>query len=417
MNKTILIWILLLAAALPVLPAAAQDAGGGGAAATEEKAAGGDNADLEQIFGDISVEELKQLVEIAAKRRLEVERKQVRSEIENNFLYEEDEAATKKALKRLTDKPANTQQDNLDRICQAMAIVDIRFAGPYGKFRAGKFAAAAEELAKKLNPEEATYLSAAMHYIYAEALRKSNKPWKAVDAYTNILVNMPERISFGSAAAMAAGEVYESMGRNMYAMEMYVYCLQNYSLTMPKQAAVDMLDKVEKFQKIYSNPLGAVSGMMKGIKKRLDDSDVGKGTRQKQQEVVALLEDLIKTAEEKQRNKKKQQQQQRQRQQRQEAQKKPGQKKPGQGKKVGKKPGPPQGKDPTTGAKDSFLVPGKVSKPSKLAKVHKGEDSSKWSDMPPRQREKIENIMRQRLAEKRGDQVREYHRKLAEGED
>ena len=411
MNKTVQIWILLLAAAVPVLPAMAQGVGG-------RKAEAGDNADLERIFGDISAEELKQLVEIAAKRRLEVERKQVRSEIENNFLYEEDAAATKQAVKLLTDKPANTQQDNLNRICQAMAIVDIRFTGPYRKFQAGKFAAAAEELARKLNPEEATHLSAAMHYVYAESLRKSNKPWKAVDAYTNILVNMPDRISFASAAAMAAGKIYESMGRNMYAMEMYVYCLRNYSLTMPGQAAADMLDKVEKFQRIYSNPLRVVSGMMEGIKKRLDGNDIGKGTRQKQQEVVALLEDLIKTAEEKQRNKKNQQQQQRQRQRRKDAQKKPGQKKPGQKKPgQGKKPGPPQGNDPTTGAKESFLVPGKVSKPSRLAQVHEGTDSTKWSDMPPRQREKIENIMRQRLAEKRGDQVREYHRKLAEGED
>jgi TRAP-type C4-dicarboxylate transport system substrate-binding protein len=62
-----------------------------------------------------------------------------------------------------------------------------------------------------------------------------------------------------------------------------------------------------------------------------------------------------------------------------------------------------------------MLVPGPVTRPNKLAlKTSELVDKSKWSDLPPREREKIENVMRQRNAEGRGELVRQYHKKLAE---
>ena len=380
-----------------------------GQEATPEKI--GNEDDLMEILENLTPQELEVLVASAAQRRLQVERVHVVGEISQNILYEED--AVKKAVDILNKNPSTkpTQQDNIERICEAFAVVDDRFAGPYELYKKGKFSEAAGGLKKNLNPEEATYLSAAMYYIFADSMLRSGKDWEGVEAFTDILVNLPDRISFASSSSLRAARAYEAMNRNLYAMDMYVYCLKNYSLTMDKEEISAIMEKVEKLQGIYKDPLNTAADMMSEVKERLDRKDVGKGTQKRQGEVLALLEDLIRTAEEKERLEKNQKRKQQQRQ------RKGGQKPKGQAGKQGQKQGKPgMTRNPTVGAKVSVLVPGPVTRPNKLAQKHGGSDSGKWSDLPPRQREKVRSLMRQRLAERRGDLVRQYHRKLAESE-
>jgi len=368
------------------------------------------DADLAEVLDNMSPEELAQLVKAAAQRRLTVERQQVVGEISQNILYEED--AVKKANALLMADAKNTQQDNIDRICKAMAIVDDRFAGAYKLYRAGQFAQAAEELKGKLNPEDATYFSAVMHYIYAESLCKAGKTWPAVEAYTEILVNLPDRISFAASAAMQAAKLYESMKRGMYAMEMYTYCLMNYSLTMSNEQTDEMLAKVKAYRKIYGNPVKSVLDLMGQVKQQLDRKDIGKKTLTKQDEVIALLEDLIQTAEEKNRQKdqkEKDQQRKRQKNQQKKQQQSGSEKKPGQQQAQ-------NSQNPTSPARASVLVPGPVSRPNKLSRIHAGADTGNWAAMPPKQREKLRTLMKQRVGQRRGDLVREYHRKMAESE-
>jgi hypothetical protein len=206
--------------------------------------------------------------------------------------------------------------------------------------------------------------------------------------------------------------MYEDMGRRLYAMEMYYYCLKNYSLTLTQEQVETMYGRYKELEDIYADPLAAACEMMDASGELLAEAEIGEPTQQKQEETIALLEDLIKTTEEKQRLKEQQQQQQRQQQRRQQASK-PGEKKPGQSQ---QRPGQQPGQNPTSPMQDSALVPGPVSQPNRLAKKMGGEESERWADMPPRQREKIKNLMQQRVSERRGDLVRDYHRKLAEGQ-
>jgi tetratricopeptide (TPR) repeat protein len=366
--------------------------------------------EIADILDEMSEEELEGLVKMAAAQRLQVERQKVLAGLVQNILYEDD--ALKAATHILTHEPANTQADNIERICQAYAAVDDRFSQVWKLYNDGEHQKVVETLGKQLNPEDVSYLSAAMHYIYANSLRDLGQQWKAIDAYTQILVNLPDRISFASASAQAAAKLYEEMKRGMYAMEMYVYCLKNYSLTMTTDQVETMLSRYEQLEVIYKDPLAAASSLMAESQKRLARADVGETTQDKQEEVVALLEDLIKTAEEAQRHKQ-QQQQQRQRQKRQQAGKQGEQKgNDGQQQKQGRQPG----HDPSSPMQDSALVPGPLSQPNRLSQTTRGKESGRWADMPPRQREAIENLMKARLGQRRGDQVRDYHRRLAEGE-
>jgi hypothetical protein len=366
--------------------------------------------DVAEILNQMTPEEIEELVKAAATARLEVERKTVLSSIERNILYEEQ--AIEKAREILLSDPANTQTDNIDRICKAYATTDDRFARVWRLYEAEDDEKLIEVLGKQLNPEDISYLSAARHYVYANTLRREAKPWKALDAYQEILVNLPDRISFASASAQASAEMYEDMGRRLYAMEMYYYCLKNYSLTLTQEQVETMYGRYKELEDIYADPLAAACEMMDASGELLAEAEIGEPTQQKQEETIALLEDLIKTTEEKQRLKEQQQQQQRQQQRRQQASK-PGEKKPGQSQ---QRPGQQPGQNPTSPMQDSALVPGPVSQPNRLAKKMGGEESERWADMPPRQREKIKNLMQQRVSERRGDLVRDYHRKLAEGQ-
>ncbi|MBN1556342.1 MAG: hypothetical protein JXA11_16500 [Phycisphaerae bacterium] len=368
--------------------------------------------DFQAVLEQMTPEEMEQLVEAAAKRSLEVERQQVAGEIRENLLY--DETAVKKALEIL-NAPAESpsRQDNIERICRAYAAVDEAFAEAYRLYREKQFPEAAKRLRHSLNPEDASYFSAAVHCLAADCLIREEKLWPGVEIYSDLLVNLPDRISFATEGALRAAKIYEHMGRNLYAMQMYAYCLSNYALTMDKKEMTSVADRYEELAAVYRDPMNSLTGMLAHIHDRLTRKDVGEGTRQRQQEVVALLEDLIQTHEEKQRPDKNAKRQP-----------KPCRSKAGEEKKKPrgegscKKPGRPSGtpRNPTVGAKESVLVPGPVSRPNKLANIHAGNDADAWSDLPPRQKEAIRNLMRRRLTERRGEMVRDYHRKLAEGE-
>lgn len=372
---------------------------------------GGHSDEINRMLNDLSPEQLEALVKAASANRLRVERLAVKAEISQNILY--DEADIVKALEKLQAAKKLSQQDNIARICDAYATVDGRFAEPYELYKKGKFAEAEKKLKKMLNSEDATYLSAAMHFVRADSLARAGRNMDAAEAFSDILVNMPDRLSFAAAGARKAGEVYQKAGRNKYAMQMYMYCLNNYSLTLSRAELDEMLAKVRKFREIYADPMKAVVGMMDDVSKSLARKDVGKKTQDTQQQLVALLEDMIKTAEESQRQKDNQQQKQQARQQRKKAGSQQGGK--GQGSKSqGKQASNAQ--NPSSPANESVLVPGPVTRPNKLAKKHQAKAAGRWAEMPPRQREKLESMMRQRLGQRRAGLVRDYHKKLAESE-
>jgi tetratricopeptide (TPR) repeat protein len=374
------------------------------------------DADLDEILGQMDPEELEALVENAIRNSLQVEREQVMAEIEQNILYEMDDID--EALAVLEEAPEQpSQQDNIQRILKAYAIVDPIFARAHQLHAEGNYKAAAERLRRMLNPEDASYLSAAMHYLYADSLHKQDKNWPAVEAYSELLVNLPDRMSFGSMASQAAAEIYESMGRRYYAMEMYVYCLNNYSLTLSTERLQEMTDKVEYIAGLYKDPMGSVTRMMGEVQEELEKPELGETTQDKQEEVIALLEDLIKNLEDKNRpdpkqKKKNQSGEGRNRQQRQTA----GQQQ-GDAASQGQKQQPvTRGGKPTNPMPDSVLVPGPVEQPNKLARRQLKDEAGKWSSLPPRKREQLRQFLRHSQSDRRGEQVREYSERLAEGE-
>lgn len=373
--------------------------------AVSEPGAATGASDLEELLKGLSPDEVEKLIQTAIEARLRTERQQVAEEIREGLLY--DPQDTGKAVKILEDRPANTQKDNIDRVIRAFAAVDLHLAKALKLLEAKKHAEAADAIKKDLNVQEATYLNAARYTVYARALAAGGKGYDAVEAYQQILVAMPDRVSFAAAAALDSARIYEQLQRFGYAGQMYKYAVANYGLTLDKAELEAIYGKLTEFEKFQRDPLGVAGGLMGEVKNRLRAADSGKETQKKEDQIVAVITDLIKTAEE-------QQQSGGQSPQRQQGQRQ------GEGQSQGQAQGqaqgqPPQGtQQPSNPAQVSALVPGAVARPTRLSEVHNTAESGDWANLPPRERQRLEQLRSKIMSERYRDLISDYRAKVAE---
>jgi tetratricopeptide (TPR) repeat protein len=406
---------VILAASLPAW-AADEAATGGAPAATAPARADANGAapgagaldnsagdDLEKLLKDLSPSEVQDLIKTAVKSRLEVERKQVVEEIKEDLLL--DPADIVKATTILTSGPKNTQKDNIDRMIKALAVADYRFGKAVKLLAEGKAEDAGKTIEKDLNVQEATYRNAARYTLYARALAAQDKLTDAVDAYQKVMVVMGDRISFAAAAAIESAALYEKMQRFSYAAQMYAYAVDNYGLTLDEEVLKMISGKTADYAKFSTDPLGWAQTEMAVVRGSLDKGDSGKGTQDKQEKIIAVITDMIKTAEERQQSSSQSQGQQRQRQ--------PGQ---GQGEGQGQGQGQqPQGtQQPSNPAQVSGLVPGSVARPTMQSQTHNTNETGDWATLPPRERQKIEQLRTKVMSERYRDLISKYRTKVAE---
>jgi tetratricopeptide (TPR) repeat protein len=410
-----LLAVVILAASLPAWAADEAATGGAPAATTPARAdangaapgAGAlDNSagdDLEKLLKDLSPSEVQDLIKTAVKSRLEVERKQVVEEIKEDLLL--DPADIVKATTILTSGPKNTQKDNIDRMIKALAVADYRFGKAVKLLAEGKAEDAGKAIEKDLNVQEATYRNAARYTLYARALAAQDKLIDAVDAYQKVMVVMGDRISFAAAAAIESAALYEKMQRFSYAAQMYAYAVDNYGLTLDEEVLKMISGKTADYAKFSTDPLGWAQTEMAVVRGSLDKGDSGKGTQDKQEKIIAVITDMIKTAEEQQQSSSQSQGQQRQRQ--------PGQ---GQGEGQGQGQGQqPQGtQQPSNPAQVSALVPGSVARPTMQSQTHNTNETGDWATLPPRERQKIEQLRTKVMSERYRDLISKYRTKVAE---
>ena len=380
-----------------------------GNVAADANAAAVARDDLAELLRELSPEDVEKLIRTAVQSRLKVERQQAAEEMKEDLLADPEDVEA--ATKILEDKPKNTQKDNIDRILRAFAKVDLRIGKAYRLLEAKKYTEAAEAVKKYLNVQEATYRNAARYTVYARALAAAGKRYDAVDAYQKILVVMADRVSFAAAAALESARIYEELKRFTYATQMYAYAVTNYGLTLDAEALDTIEKKVDEYEKFGKDPLGWAQSMMGQVKNRLDRNDSGKETQAKEEKIVAVITDLIKTAEEQQKSSQgKGQGQKRQRK------KRPGEGQgQGQGQAQGNTKGPPKGTNqPSSPARVSALVPGAVARPTKRSEVRNTAEVGDWANLPPRERQKLEQLRKKLMSERYRDLISKYRTKISE---
>jgi tetratricopeptide (TPR) repeat protein len=362
--------------------------------------------DLKELLKGMTDDEVQNLIKTAVKSRLEVERKQVVAEIKEDLLL--DTADIAKAATILASDPKNTQKDNIDRIIKALAVADSRFGKAVKLLAEGKAEDAAKTVEKDLNVQEATYRNAARYTLYARALAAQDKLLDAAEAYQKVMVVMGDRISFAAAAAIESAALYEKMQRFSYAAQMYAYAVDNYGLTLDDEVLTMIGGKTAEYAEFSTDPLGWAQSEMAKVGRSLNKGDSGKTTQDKQEKIIAVITDMIKTAEEKQQSGQSQGQQ-RQRQ------KQPGE---GEGESEGQGPGQgqqPQGtQQPSNPAQVSGLVPGPVARPTALSQTHNTSETGDWSTLPPRERQRVEQLRTKVMSERYRDLISKYRTKVAE---
>lgn len=381
------------------------------AAATAETAEGPRRLDLEALRKEPSAEKREHMLRDFRLSYLDAERRSAAEEIRSQPPGDRELAEKAAGILFDYDHAPPSRRDNIERICRAMAATNHRFAEAYSLYRRKNYRTAASRLAELRNPEEDSWFSAAVHGLLADCLIRDHQDRSAVDVYTDLLANLPERISFAAEAALRAAELYERLGRNFYAAQMYDYCFRQYASALGREELTRVLERRETLEALCRDPILALTGMLAHIRERLASKDIGAGTQRQQHEAVAFLEDLIQTLEEQQRSSGRPSSQPDSRRGRQAGERRNLPSASG-------RPGRPVGslRDPAAGATESVLVPGPVSRPRRLSDLPGGTETDAWAELPPREKEAVRNLLRQRMAERRGQMVRDYHRRLAEEE-
>jgi hypothetical protein len=199
------------------------------------------------------------------------------------------------------------------------------------------------------------------------------------------------------------------MHRRYYAMTLYNLWVESFGL-LDTETARDLARRADEIAADYEDPLGALSGKMSTVADRLAAVDSGRVTQKKQKEIIAMLDDLIATAEECS-----------------SCSGKAGGK-CGKCGKAGCKGGcggggTGSGKGgakgvgiPSSHATVSRLVGGATVRPSGLSDVRPSDGSDDWGKMPPRQREKLLETFKETMPERYRQMIRDYYKRLASTE-
>ena len=392
-------WLVVLVIVAAVAAAQAQDAGPAGDEMLSDD-------ELNALFDQVSVDDLRRMADEANLRRLKIESQQAVTEIRQGLLYDPEQIDQAAALLEQADLA--DRQEVIVRINRALAMVDDQFAEGLHLLTAGDPSLAATALEQCVDENETSVLSAAKWLAYGDALRRAGRGEAAAEAYRHLLTEMAERISFAASAAVRAGSAFDDTGRLRYAKEMYDYALTNYGLSMRPEEIEWLLRRLEALETIYSDPLAAVTDRMGQAQEQLAASDSGEHTRNLQEEATTILGDLVQTMQEReqqQNSSSDQQQDQSEEKQRQDGQ--------------GQKPkGQQPGQKPSSPLQDSRIVPGQTPEELRLTEVHDSDESGDWASLPPRKREEIQKILRQKIATRYRRLVFDYHERLTdEGSD
>jgi len=268
----------------------------------------------------------------------------------------------------------------------------------------GQFSEAAETVKRDISANEATYLAAARQLFYADALREGGEDYPALDAYDALLKNMGERISFASTATLNAASLCRDRYEYIDAMIYYARALKDYGLTLTEEEYDEGLEFIKKYKAFYDNPMQALSGMMRDVEGRLSNGDSGTETQEIQREIVAIIEDMVASrppdpnapppppggeggeGEEEERRRRNQRNGQ-------------------------------AGRRATSPMSDSQLGEKSGEGEMDRSQEHTGEESGDWASLPPREREKLQELAQRGTDERYRKLAVDYHRKLAEDAD
>ncbi|MEK6644056.1 MAG: hypothetical protein AABZ08_09115 [Planctomycetota bacterium] len=157
--------------------------------------------------------------------------------------------------------------------------------------------------------------------------------------------------------------------------------------TAPERLRVTAVQIVTELSRRTPRRLGDVHDLMNSARRQISHGDVGEPVRHRQDQAIVMLEDLIKDAEEQEKNQSQNN-------------------KSGGGKGV-----QPSGNQPGGGAKQSNL-PGGAEKDAILRQT-RAKPGDTWGKMPPKEREQILQSIQKQFPSRYRDLLEQYYRELS----
>lgn len=279
-------------------------------------------------------------------------------------------------------------------IPDALAVIHADFRAALDAFDAGASADAAARFAR---------------------LRKANDPWLAANATYFEARGLIDLSRFEDAAALLGAALADRSVESRTPYGPHLWLMRGYceartmnldeapkSLTVLRDRFPDAPESVLigarqlslDMEHLERGSLGEVAGLMDDVGDRLTATDVGDRTRSRQEQILKLLDKLIED------------------QQKQEQQSGGGQSQSGGKPKDGQGKGQSQAK-PTKPRDESEAEPGQGGNVD-LHAAPKTQPGEMWGQLPPAEREKILQSIRERYPSRYRQIVEQYYRSLAE---
>lgn len=332
------------------------------------------------------------------------DREEVLEEIKEKSKLYSDAKAIKKASKILTAKFNNYDRKvNYTQILKALSVVDpeVRFA--YSDLQSGKYKKVVDRLAADLPKVPNSYRVAAMYLILGDAYFKLGKKWKADKCYRLVLLRSLPRLIFSSRASVKLAELYHSMKRNEYALEMYKYLLNDFNGALTDEEVLHYQKLVEVLDPIYKEPMKSLVDMMGELSGELKQKQLTDKAMKTKSDILDLLTDMIKTAEEK--NKPDPEQQ---RDERDEGEEDEGEEKEKKEQTVKQIRGSAKG-----GTAGDKKRPRRDADAAKALRPDEAKKVDRWAELSPMEKEKLQNALKNSASDRRRNQINDYHKAMS----
>ncbi|MFW6061926.1 MAG: tetratricopeptide repeat protein [Planctomycetota bacterium] len=201
---------------------------------------------LDALLNELSALDSEQLLEEGLQRRIELEQQMVVAEI--RFSGIDDPADAARAIDGLHAAPARSNEQNIERLCDAFAVVRPRFGQALELYRLQEFDQAADRVEGVLNPHASNYFSAASYGLYADACVAAGRPAQGLLAYGHVLERMPDRYTFAATTALQAARTYEKLGYHACAIRLYDYALRQYGLCLTPTETAEALAALKRLR-------------------------------------------------------------------------------------------------------------------------------------------------------------------------
>ena len=292
------------------------------------------------------------------------------------------DAALKKDVLKLRE--AGLLGGEFDCIHQALLLMNPEYQRADALFQSERLGAAVERF-EVLRKSEDEYVRGYATFRYALAQMNRERYEEAAAAFTSVL------------------NEHRYAGCDVDAAFYLVVCLgqereKEKAIAAANAFLKDYPDAPERYRKAmeqlknelvqeWESPLYDLAGKMTHVAKKIEGGDTGQPTQEKQKEIVAIIDELIKKAEQKE----------------------------GQGKGGGGGGGQPRGNQQPSGPANQSSAPQGASRVGELRPNPKKKPGDAWGEMRDKEREEVLQALKEQFPDRYRELLEQYNKALAEG--